>query len=278
MLFVYGNYEWEGAIPRVLEKQGLQILDENQFKKFARKAYDVLNPKNRSKWIQACENYWENKHKGQTYAVLVALQSGEWECRVCGPLPKTNPQDAARLSALKSEGYVIASQRRFCTQCKKSTMHDLLVMLPTIRGRFGYGKKLRAPMSEKLKTKTKETLNHTETCFNVKRLGKQLVIDHKFPSQRWTKPESRNPDSMSVDDIRNKFQLLDNQTNMWKSRYCDRCVKENRRGDFMGIKWYYKGDENWRGAPKDNEEGCLGCPWYDLKEWKRQLTNCMKSK
>ena len=70
----------------------------------------------------------------------------------------------------------------------------------------------------------------------------ELLVDHKFPSQRWTKPESDNPNDMLEMDITNKFQLLSNQTNMYKSRYCDTCVKTGKRASFMGIKWYYAGN------------------------------------
>src|SRR5690606_41582862 len=66
-----------------------------------------------------------------------------------------------------------------------------------------------------------------------------------FRSQRWITKESANPDDMPETEIRKKFQLLSNQTNMWKSRYCDTCVKTGKRGDFMGTKWFYAGDENW---------------------------------
>ena len=46
---------------------------------------------------------------------------------------------------------------------------------------------------------------------------------------------------------------------------------ENIRGDFFGIKWYSKGDEYWQGANKSDENGCVGCPWYDLADWKKKF-------
>ena len=73
------------------------------------------------------------------------------------------------------------------------------------------------------------------------------------------------------EQIEVKFQLLTQQTNLQKDRYCFRCFNENIRGDFFGIKWYSKGDEYWQGANKSDENGCVGCPWYDLADWKKKF-------
>jgi hypothetical protein len=239
-----------------------------------KKWYRLLDPKNRENWIKNSDNQWD-KHDSETYKVLKALYSGEWECRVCGPVPKVNAQPAARLRDLKKRGYFIGSKSKHCSDCGKQTTHDLLIMLPMLASRFEDGNELRLPISEKLKTRVKKVLGMKEVCFNVKRTSVELLVDHKFPSQRWTQKESKNIDSMSDEEIKNKFQLLNNQSNMLKSRYCDRCVKEGKRGDFMGIKWYYQGNENWV-HEFDNEEGCFGCPWYDLEKWKIELQNSLE--
>ncbi len=104
----------------------------------------------------------------------------------------------------------------------------------------------------------------------------ELLVDHKFPSQRWNVPESDNPNDMSTLAIKAKFQLLSNQTNTWKSRYCDTCVKSGKRGEFMGTKWYFAGNENWQGTSEYDEDGCIGCPWYDLELWKTKLLEATK--
>ncbi len=269
--FAYGDKTWTGLLPKHLQKQGLD-LEEDAFSVLVEEWYDYLHPENREQWIRESDLRWNaKKSTNQTYKVLNALYSGEWECRVCGPVPKVNPQPAARLASLKKKGYIIGSKRRRCLTCNQSTMHDILIMLPSIESRFAHGNELRAPMSDNLKERIKKVLNNTEVCFNVKRQPVELLIDHKFPSQRWNVPENRNPDNMPEVEIRQKFQLLSNQTNMWKSRYCDHCVKTGIRGNFMGIKWFYKGNDNWDGKTPFDEEGCVGCPWYDLVEWKEQL-------
>lgn len=275
--FVYGEKIWKGLLPKHLQKQGLDLAEED-FHALLEERYEKLNPENKEAWIEKSDSHWnsEKRESNQTYRVLRALYSGEWECRVCGPVPRVNPQPAARLGALKKMGYVIGSQRRRCLTCRKSTMHDILIMLPNIESRFAHGNELRAPMSENLKERIKRILNNTEVCFNVKRQSVELLIDHKFPSQRWNVPEGRNPDNLPENEIKQKFQLLSNQTNMWKSRHCDHCVKTGVRGDFLGIRWFYQGGNTWEGKTPHDEEGCVGCPWYDLALWKGQLVAHLK--
>ncbi len=268
VIFYYEWYTWKWALPKVLGYQWLD-LTEDEFNRWIKKSYKQLNPKNKNEWILNSNNQWNN-YNSQTYKVLKALYSGEWECRVCWPVPQVNPQAAARIRDLKKKGYIILSLRSNCALCQKKTTNDILVMLPKIETRFEDWNENRMPMSDKLKDRMKKLLWNIEVCFNIKRSPSELLIDHKFPSQRWKWKESENKDNMNEKRIREKFQLLSNQTNMWKSRYCDRCVKENKRWDYMGIKWFYKWDENWT-KEKDDELWCIWCPWYDLDEWKKQL-------
>ena len=274
--FEYQVKKWQGALPKFLEKQGLDLTDE-EFDSLLEENYDLLHPDNREAWILESDAKWADKTSA-TYKVLAALYSGDWECRVCGPVPQVNPQPAARLRDLKKRGYIIGSRRRSCGTCGQKTMHDILVMLPSIETRFEHGNELRKPMSEILKKRIKSVLGYREVCFNVVRSEVELLVDHKFPSQRWNEPETDNPNDMSVADIKKKFQLLSNQTNMWKSRYCDTCFKTGKRGDYMGLKWYYEGDENWAGETAFDENGCVGCPWYDLELWKAKFLEASEKK
>lgn len=272
--FTYKTGLWQGALPKFLEKQGLDLTEE-EFDSLLEENYQLLNPVNASQWVVESDVKWKDKSSA-TYLVLAALYSGEWECRVCGPVPKVNPQPAARIKALKIKGYIVGSKRRNCADCNKKTMHDILVMLPSIKARFKHGNNLRKPMSEKLKSRVKKILGRREVCFDIVRSDVELLIDHKFPSQRWEVPETDNPNDMTEEGIRKKFQLLSNQTNMWKSRYCDSCVKTGKRGEYMGLKWFYQGNEHWEGEGKSDENGCVGCAWYDLDLWKAKLLEMTK--
>ena len=266
--FVYENSFWKGAVPLYLDTQGFDIRQSIvNIKSF----YDEINPLKTDEWIRDKEKYFSTRIKGQTYKVLNALLSRNWECRVCGPVAKINPQPAARIRDLKKYGFTIASQRTFCEHCSKKQMFDLLVMIARFEHKHLLGSKLRKPISQRLATRIKSVLRYKDTCFDSIKTSKELVIDHKFPSQRWSSPESDNNDDMTEQEIKNKFQLLTNQTNMLKSRICDRCVVSGKRGDFMGIHWFFKGHSRWEGDIKDNPKGCEGCPWHDLALWKRKL-------
>jgi len=269
VVFIYRSSIWNGVLPIFLVYQGFQISDDAKLDEFALNSYTLLDSINKVGWLKSREDLWTDKQKGPTYKVLKALESGIWECRVCGPVPEVNPQPSARLRDLKKMGYVISSKRIQCNNCCKSTMHDILVLLSLLD--IESAGKVRTSISENLKKRIKKLLGNKEACFNVLRPDKELLIDHKFPSQRWKSGESENPDTLSNNDITSKFQLLSNQTNLWKSRFCDNCVSQNKRGAFMGINWYYEGDENWNGVDKYDENGCIGCPWYDLEVWRDKL-------
>lgn len=270
--FIYDDYVWNGALPIVGQYQGLS-LTEAEVKETTSVFYEHLKRENRQKWVISALDKWEDKNS-ETFKVFNALLSCQWECRVCGPVPKVNPQPAARIRDIKKNGFYIASKNNRCEKCQKRTKHDLLVMISPFvdltKNEF------RKPISKKLRNKIIKALKSTECVFEQVRTSKELVIDHKFPSQRWSKPEMDNNDNMSDENIKKKFQLLNNQTNLLKSRECDRCVFENIRGQFMGIKWYYSGDEKWV-KQKDDESGCIGCPWYDVVEWKEQLKKAIKN-
>jgi len=72
---------------------------------------------------------------------------------------------------------------------------------------------------------------------------------------------------MSEDEINKKFQLLKKDAsgnhNLLKSRSCKRCIKTGKRGTPFGIKFWYKGGENWSCADQKGAEaaGCVGCGW-----------------
>lgn len=271
--FKYQTKQWQGALPKFLEKQGLDLTDA-EFDDQIEENYQLLEPANTQQWIVESDIRWKNKNS-ETYKVLAALYTGEWQCRTCG-IGRINDQPPARIKALKVMGYIICSKRKICPTCAKKTMHDILIMLPPIESRFEHGNELRKPMSDFLKKRIKKLLGNREVCFNIVRSDIELLIDHKFPSQRWNVPETDNPNDIDVEQIRNKFQLLSNQTNMWKSRYCDACVKTGKRGDFMGLNWFYAGNEYWQGTTPYDERGCIGCPWYDLELWKTRLAEKTK--
>ena len=100
----------------------------------------------------------------------------------------------------------------------------------------------RSGISEKLKNKIYKTLGQREVFWDRVLQTNELIIDHKFPSSRWKEGDTENSSEMSEQEIRNKFQLLTNQSNLLKEKACKSCVRENKRGTFLGIEWYYEGN------------------------------------
>jgi hypothetical protein len=239
--------------------------------------YEELDPGKYGVWQNAQRQYWEKKKAFATQAVFDALNGTEeltkWQCRKCGPVPKSNPQPAARIKRLKQEGYFIATIKTKCATCGGLQFSDLLIRLP--RQAADNEKRYSIPVA--LQRRIKEVLPLKDVCFDEPHTASDLFIDHKFPSSRWVTGESENRTTMSAQEIEDKFQLLTNQTNSQKERYCKRCVSTGIRGDFFGIKWYYEGDGQWRGSSKADEGGCVGCCWFDLRVWRDRFNEYLSS-
>lgn len=108
-----------------------------------------------------------------------------------------------------------------------------------------------------------------------------LLADHKFPESRWdSETATVNAANMSEEEILQKFQLLDNASNLRKKQICESCAESGRRQSIYGISFFYKGNENWdESIPRIGaaaEEGCVGCPWYDIERWKIELNKKIK--
>ena len=66
-----------------------------------------------------------------------------------------------------------------------------------------------------------------------------LLPDHKFPEIRWDeKTKTENPDEMSEVEIKEKFQLIDNQRNQQKREACRKCFQTGERGKLYGLNFH----------------------------------------
>ena len=275
--FRYQTRNWNGAIPIKAKYQGINIpTTKEDIIEWTKDCFNELDPGKYDVWQQEQNKFWENTRAHDSKAVFIALNGKEettkWHCRICGPAPKVNPQPAARILFLKKSGFFIATKKMYCSNCGKMTHFDLLIRLP----RKAANNEKRSSLPRSLEKRIKEYYAYRDACFDEKLSERELVIDHKFPSSRWVQGEEVNDTSMTDDKIQLKFQLLTNQINLQKERYCQRCVSKGIRGDFFGITWYYKGDKKWRGSSKADEAGCVGCYWYDLVLWKDMLMKQLK--
>lgn len=189
------------------------------------------------------------------------------ELKDCKEVQKTRP------------GLVIESKDDFCNQCSQTSTWDRWT------GQFAESSSASG-IPKKLQTRIFEHYEYIDSIEQRKRQSHELVIDHRFPMERWSAAEEINLPTMSEDEIQQKFQLLKKDDsgnhNLLKSRACERCLKTGKRGYPMGIKFYYQGNENWsENCPAkgpEAEQGCIGCGWYDLQAWRNALNDMLENK
>lgn len=161
-------------------------------------------------------------------------------------------------------------KRIICDTCNRRTVHRKLLTLERLEET-----KSRSGLSKKITTRIKKLLGCREAVLLKKTPSKDLEVDHKFPQIRWNKDEDSNKD-LTDNEIREKFILLTRSDNLRKSRACEKCVRTGIRGHFPGIYFWYEGDEKWRAEPHD-ENGCIGCFWYNPDKWREELNKFIGS-
>ena len=134
-------------------------------------------------------------------------------------------------------------------------------------------------LSDETKDKIISLLENIDVYDNKK--SNKCIPDYKFPEIRWDENITcENPDLMSDEEIKNKFQLLTAESKNRKREVCHKCYQTGKRGIAFDIPYFYKGGENWDiNIPKngrDGELGCKGCAWYDFAEWRINLLKELK--
>lgn len=216
---------------------------------------------------------WNDEMSGKetTKGFFDKLLNLEWNS-VQHDLP-SNRNFARRIQDIKEFGYTLSTDtRRKVKATSQTDTHIQLIPLPK-GGVTGY-----EIMSLAFKAKViavMEAVNVYELSSSNKH---GLLPDHKFPEIRWDeKTRAENPDEMSVAQIKEKFQLVDNQRNQQKREACRKCFQTGRRGKLYGLNYYYQGNENWNAefprVGKDAEKGCVGCGWYDIQKWRDSLND-----
>jgi len=266
--FQYDDEVWEGWIPVEYRRTGTSITDDG-LDEYLSEIYAQLNPNNRESWNEEQNRFWREEKAGAnvTKPFFDVLAANKWVCVNC-KLP-TNPNWARRIQDLKEFGYTISTDtKRYCQQCAANKTHLLLVPIPR-GGKTGY-----ETWSPALRRRILKLLGNYD-IYEAAVRG-HLLPDHKFPEIRWDdKVAAENPDTMSDDEIRSKFQLLSNQRNQQKREVCRTCFQSGKRGVAFGIPFYYCGTQKWDPSiPKQGkqaEAGCVGCAWYDFAAWREAL-------
>ena len=215
------------------------------------------------------------------YQYFQILKDCEWHCRKCAARTVDSEQLAGgggvggfRRGNRGRPGLNIASEIRTCPTCGATGKWDRW------DGTFKNAN-AASGLPQKLQMRILKHYGYTDVIEQRVRQAHALVIDHRFPMERWGAAEPRNPVDMPEEEIERKFQLLKKDEsgnhNLLKSRACERCIDTGKRGYLFGIKFYYAGAEDWPSdCPPfgpDAERGCIGCGWYDVEEWRKKVAS-----
>lgn len=272
------GYSWEGSIPYFYRRTGLLIETSQDLVTYLKDIYPLFSKKSIEEFIKAEKNRWNTEFTGKitTKSFFDKLINLKWNS-VRYDLP-ANPNWARRVQDIKEFGYTLATNtNRQVAGRQENDTHLLLVPIPK-GGVTGY-----EVMSSSFKSKAISVLNSINV-YELSSANKHgLIPDHKFPEIRWDEEtRAENFDDMSEKEIKEKFQLIDNQRNQQKREVCRRCFQSRKRGTIYGLDFFYDGEEEWpQDVPiigKDAERGCVGCGWYDIQKWRDCLNYLIKRK
>lgn len=265
------DQQWDGWVPVEYRRTGVSIPSEDRagLEEYLNNIYNQMHPDRYPAWLNEQEQFWASKRAVETKEIFDILKDGVWHCRNC---EISNPNFARRIQDLKEMGYTIATQLHYhCPVCK-NMRSTRLILLPVNRVELagnGY-----ETWSQELRARIIRVLGGVDVYENTP--NRNCLPDHKFSEIRWDNDtKAENPASMSDQEIKDKFQLLTNQRNQQKREVCRACFQTGKRGTIFGISFFYQGGENWDvtipAKGKVAEKGCVGCPWYDIARWRKEL-------
>lgn len=261
------GFTWETYVPYIDRRSALNIITEKNLAEYliSLKPYFTLQSMRSWKKKELKRGLIGGDVTPEFFKVLLSFKE-EFE-----RFP-SNPNPARRIQDIKDAGYTIASIPR-----KKGLKGFNRILLPIpLNAKMEY-----ETFSPQFKARVIRLLKG-KNAFEAKETAKNALIpDHKFSEVRWddaTKAE--NTMDMTDSEIIQKFQLLDNQRNQQKREICRKCYQEGTRGTIYGINFFYKGSNMWDNSiptkGKAAENGCEGCPWYDIEKWRRILNEKIK--
>ncbi len=260
------GFTWKTVVPYIDRRAGLNIESEKELAQYLISLKPYFEK-------QAMENWKKQELKRKLINgkvtkpfFMVLLSFNEETDR----LPRNN-NGARRIQDIKDCGYTIAS----VPNAKGRTTSRILLPIP-LNTEMGY-----EAFTPQFKARVIRLLEERNAYEARTTNRKSLIPDHKFSEVRWDgQTKGENPMDMTDEEIIRKFQLLDNQRNQQKREVCRKCYQDGIRGTIYGIDYFYQGAEKWdNNIPvkgKEAEKGCIGCPWYDIEEWRNMLNKKLK--
>ncbi|WP_061869314.1 hypothetical protein [Prevotella intermedia] len=192
---------------------------------------------------------------------------GEW---VCSLHTTSSNQPAAIFREVKKQGYdfeEISTNRwgksMYCEVCKDNTTHYKLKQLEPILTR-----KERLLIDKDTRRRILNIFDNKD-AFTGGSISSVAEIDHKVP---WTRlDQDIDARKLTDDQIKENFQLLTREHNLLKDRACQKCKNENIRPPFLGIPFWYSGNDTY-------SDSCEGCGWFDSARWREEVTKILIDK
>jgi hypothetical protein len=272
--FVYSEGVFETFIFIEDRRQYLNFEVTNPLSKELRdyliSLHEQLKPDNRRRWTEKIKAEWAKKRDTQQKQTLYNLLDFKWH-RNSEVVPNSSNSQKT-IQTLKDSGVIIVTN----PLGRSSSVGTLVKLLPLDRDTLN-AQWEEIPLA--VKRKIIAVLGKFDAYENC--IANGLLPDHKFSEIRWDNTVAEtNDETMSVEQIREKFQLLSNQRNQHKREMCKRCFNTGIRQPIFGIHFFYEGSEKWDAkiprAGKDAEEGCIGCGWYDIVKWRDALNQKLK--
>ena len=190
---------------------------------------------------------------------------GEW---VCSDHNCESTQPAGVFRNIKRRGYKFEettpgrwAKMMFCPVCGRNTTHYKLLSKEPVEQEHK-----RFSITSKMRQRVLKLLGERD-AFTTGKITSTAEIDHKVP---WSRIDNDvNISELSDDEIPKNFQLLTREHNLLKDRACSKCKKTNVRPPFLGIDYWYDGDENYTGI-------CEGCGWYDGNKWRKYINKTLE--
>ena len=272
----YQSGTFRGWIPIEYRRTGINLHTQEEISNYLISIYEYLNPSNKQKWFDEAEKYWTEEKPGasETKTVFDALKSGDWKCVNC---EISNPNWARRFQDIKECGFTFSTKTPVnCPVCGRKSTYIMAVHIPRLLDSQGNGYETWSP---KLRKRIISVLGSYDAYEG--KISSNLLPDHKFSEIRWDEnTKDINPDDMMDFEIIEKFQLMTNQRNQQKREVCRKCFQTGERQGIFGIEFFWKGEKKWDPSipvkGKEAEKGCIGCPWYDIEAWRKELIKKIK--
>lgn len=203
----------------------------------------------------------------EDYKVFETLSDLKWHCSKCD---FNSTQPARNFKNIRDAWFEMEKEwknyekQMFCEKCWRNRWHRKLKSLIQISNSI-----FRSTMPESFKKRVKDLYNWEEAFFLRKLPYDLLEVDHKFPQVRWSKNEE-NLNNLTDQQIKDKFLLLTRSNNLWKSRICENCVRNFKRG-LWEKDLFYNWNEKWAWININDEKWCVWCFFYDPYKWREKL-------